>query len=338
MQDHSKKFNLAYLRLAAFYTLIVMAISIIFSFTIYRIASVEINRGLGGQSNVMRNFYESRIIAELDRLRIDQINESNANLKINLFYFNLLILMLSAGGSYLLARKTLKPIKEALEAQSRFTADASHELRTPLTAMKSEIEVSLRDKNLTPGEFRKLLASNLEEINKLEVLSSELLKLARNENEHRQIGEVDLEEVIIDAYEKIAGLAEKRSIDFENDLSKVLISGDRQSLVDLFVILFENAIKYSPSKSTIRISIKQLDGRAIVSVKDEGFGINASDLPYIFDRFYRADSSRNKEKTTGYGLGLSIAKQIIRAHRASISVESEPDKGSDFQIAFETLK
>ena len=337
-------FKLAYLKLTLFYVLIVMAISVIFSISIYQLSSSELNRGLGRQTRVLRdipmmNFGQNNQIPDFEQLRLDQLNESNSNLKMNLIYFNLLILGLSAFASYFFAKRTLQPIEEAMNAQNRFTADASHELRTPLTAMKSEIEVSLRDSKLDLDNAKKLLGSNLEEIEKLESLSNALLKLARyQEIAKTDLSEASLEEVVVEAYEKVTSLAEKKSIqivchpELDSGSSHIDIKGDKQSLIELFVILLDNAIKYSPDNSKVFITIEKDNKYALVRIKDRGVGIKASDLPYIFNRFYRADTSRNKEKINGYGLGLSIAKRIVELHKGTISATSRPGKGSEFVV------
>jgi len=330
-------FKSAYLKLTIFYVLIAMAVSIAFSIAIYNISSGEIENSLGRQNRVLRDIpITGGNIAQLpdfDQLRAQQLTESENNLKSNLFYFNLLILILSTGAGYFLARRTLQPIEEAMEAQNRFTADASHELRTPLTAMRTEIEVNLRDQNLNLSQAKVLLNSNLEEIGKLESLSNALLKLARFQKEGKDIlKQVSLEEVVVEAYERVEALANKKSIEFDNDLKDLHVKGDDKSLVELFVILFDNAIKYSPEKSTISIKMQVRDDKAEVSVSDQGMGIKASDLPYIFNRFYRADTSRSKEKVEGYGLGLSIAKSILELNKGDISVSSHPGKGSKFTV------
>lgn len=337
-------FNFAYLKLTALYVLIVMIISIGFSVTLFHISSDEINRGLMRQNGVLRNFPLSRddqSLSGLDQIMIDQIEESSTHLRDNLVYFNLLILVLSSVASFFLAKRTMQPIEKAMEAQNRFTADASHELRTPLTAMRSEIEVSLRDKKLALPQTKKLLRSNLEEIAKLETLSASLLKLAKSQNETRQsLSEVSLEDIVIESYEKVMVLADKKQIEFETKLLDLKVRGDKQSLIDLFVILLDNAIKYSPEKSKIIITMDKERQRALhplwvtVKIKDHGIGIKALDLPLIFNRFYRADTSRSKEKIDGYGLGLSIAKQIIELHSGRIEVTSRPGKGSEFTVKF----
>jgi signal transduction histidine kinase len=330
------RFTSTIIKLTAFYVGIIMLISISFSIAIYKISQNELGRGLNRQNGLFRDTVTSQLLPDryeqLEVLRQQQYEESSHRLAINLIYFNLLILIAGAVGSYLFAQKTLEPIEEALEAQNRFTADASHELRTPLAAMKSEIEVYLRDKQATLDQSKKLLESNLEEIGKLEILSTSLLKLARSENTEQKFLFENISEILVDAYEKVAVMAEKKEIVFENKLENVEVIGDRTRLVELFVILLDNAIKYSPEKSKIKIDVYSLKNQVMVSVKDHGIGIKASDIPYIFNRFYRADTSRCKEQVCGYGLGLSIAKKIVESHRGEIAVSSKPGKGTLFKV------
>lgn len=330
------EFKPVYLKLTCFYVLVVMLISIAFSVVIYQLSAQEIDRSLNNQNNFLRQNPMSNVFLQFDQLenmRQEQQKTSNHNLMINLIYFNLLILVLSSVGSYFFARKTLNPVKEALDAQNRFTADASHELRTPLAAMKTEIEVNLRDSKFNFSKSKELLKSNLEEIDRLENLSEALLKLASYQDT-KQIfkNKVSLEDTIVDAYSKLESLAQEKSISFENDLKDISVYADKDSLIELFVILIENAIKYSPKKSKIFISIKEDKNNAIISIKDQGVGIKSSDLPYIFERFYRADTSRNKEKIDGYGLGLSIAKEIVGMHKGSINITSKLGAGTTFTI------
>ena len=166
-------FSSASFKLTAWYLAIIMAISLFFSYSIYVASSREVRSGLQQQTVYIHNIFVDQFSPDndLELLRAQQLALINQRILSNLIVLNLGVLVLGGGASYLLARRTLKPIQNAMEAQSRFTADASHELRTPLTAMKTEIVVSLRDKALGVGEARELLASNLEEIGKLEALS-----------------------------------------------------------------------------------------------------------------------------------------------------------------------
>lgn len=330
-------FKLAYLKLTAFYVGILMLISVAFSVAIYNISSQEINQGLGRQSRIMQNLDQSSpFFRDFDSARQDQLDQINSNMEQNLIYYNLIILIVSTIASYFFAKWTLRPLEESMEAQSRFTADASHELRTPLTAMRSEIEVSLRDQKLDLPESKKLLQSNLEEISKLESLATALLKLAEVDGQPMaDFKTLPLGELITEAYQKVEPIAKAKSIEINYVQKDTLnIKGEKQSLIELLVIFFDNAIKYSPEKSKVDVSLYKDDGKAVISIRDHGGGIKASEIPHIFERFYRADQSRNKEKAEGYGLGLSIAKNIMDLHRGKIAVKSSPGKGTEFWLKF----
>lgn len=338
-----KHFDYVCLKLTIFYLLIVMTISLIFSFVLYNISFSELDRGLVRQTRILKELptreFLPKPLQNLDEFRFKQLQESNSRLKLNLIYFNLFIFIISGFTSYFLAKKTLEPIKEMVNAQNCFTADASHELRTPLTAMRSEIEVGLRDRNFNLVSAKKLLTSNLEEIEKLESLSNSLLKLTGyQEKEILNFHIVSLEDIVVEAYQKVSKLAENKSIVFETILKDIKIKGDKQSLVELFLIILENAIKYSPEGSKIFINIENEGDKSVVKIKDQGIGIKSSDIPFIFNRFYRSDSSRAKDKVAGYGLGLSIAKRIADLHNGEIFIESILHRGSEFIIKFKSLR
>jgi signal transduction histidine kinase len=176
----------AVFRLTLSYLGIIMVLSLLFSVALYRVSYDQVAAGVGRQENAINHMpvppqYQSSRADFVQALE-DQLDDIQRRLVLRLAALNLATLLLGGGAAYYLARRTLLPIQEAMEAQGRFTADASHELRTPLTAMRSEIEVALRDKRLGIDDARQLLDSNLEEIAKLEALSAGLLRLARFEN------------------------------------------------------------------------------------------------------------------------------------------------------------
>ncbi len=274
-------------------------------------------------------------LQKIEQIRLDQLNESQDNLQLDLIYLNLIILIISSFLSYFLAKQSMRPIEDALYSQNCFTADASHELRTPLTAMRTEVEVALRDKDINLDEAKTLLASNLEEIAKLESLSNALLKVARSqEAATANFEQISLPDLVVEAYNKIESLAKKKSVhfSFKSQAKDLIVRGDMPSLKELFVILFDNAIKYSDKDSKVEVALAKDKKHAIVTVKDRGVGIKASDLAYIFNRFYRVDGSRSKEKSEGYGLGLSIARNIAETHNGVITVTSQLGQGSEFKL------
>jgi signal transduction histidine kinase len=253
-----------------------------------------------------------------------------------LFSINVIILFLSALSGYFLAGRTLKPIKNMLDEQNRFITDASHELNTPLTALKTSLEVNLRNKQLNLEQAKEVLQSNLEDVNSLQSLSEDLMGVVmyQKQNNNFKISKINLQVVINASLGQVRALAEKKRLNIKTNITKTFIMGDEKSLIELFVILLDNAIKYSANKTTINVSIEKENSLVFVKVKDNGVGIRKEDLPHIFDRFYRADRSRTKQKINGYGLGLSIAKRIVTLHNGSVKVESEVGKGSIFTITF----
>src|SRR4030042_3060689 len=170
-------FQSARLKLTAWYVLIIMLISIGFSVTVYKSLRFELERAARMPPSPpppTGDIHHAPRIPPPPRIDPAVVEEMEKRIMFGIFVINLLILGSAGGGGYFLAGKTLKPIKEMFDQQNRFIADASHELRTPLTALKSEIEVGLRDKKLNLVQVKKLLKSNLEEVNNLQVLSDDL--------------------------------------------------------------------------------------------------------------------------------------------------------------------
>lgn len=327
-------FKEARIKLTAWYLAIIMAISISFSIVIY----VGVNRELTRIENFQRTRIQGIIrgfpipVNIPSNIDSDAIAESRARIVLTLAIINLGILVISGLGGYFLAGQTLDPIKEMVDEQKEFVSNASHELRTPLTSLMTEIEVALRDKKITLTSAKSLLASNLEEVKKINELSNYLLRLNKTENLNavQDFSQVDLKKVSLEAVDKVVPLAAASKIEIVENLKSSKVLGSEESLIELAVILLDNAIKYS--KKGDKIEIKTSDSSLIVM--DHGVGIAESDMPHIFDRFYRAEASRSKENTDGYGLGLSIAKSIADQHGAKISVDSRVGKGSTFTVYF----
>ncbi len=329
------------IKLTAWYLLIIMLVSFSFSLVIYQMTASELDRIERMQrARVERQFPEEIRMAPpndnalLRPLDPELIVETKNRLKMLLAFINLTILIVSTGGGYFLAGRTLRPIKEMLDEQGRFITDASHELRTPLTSLKTEIEVNLRNKNLTLEETKKLLESNLEEVNRLQALSDGLIKLTQYQKGTNGLifTEVSLISISNEAIKKVGSLAKNKKIEIVNKINDLKIEGNKQTLVELLVIFLDNAIKYSPQKTNIKLTSKKTDNHVLVYITDQGMGIDQKDIPHLFDRFYQADKARTSLGKNGYGLGLSIAKQIIEKHHGLIKVQSQLKKGTVFTV------
>lgn len=324
-------FRSATFKLTMWYLALVMAISLIFSAVLYHVTTGELDRGLSSES--------SRIYQQFPVFRGDPLlspgqdyNDGVHRILLRLLGFNIIVFAVAGAASYWLARRTLQPIEEAHEQQKRFTADVSHELRTPLTALRMESEVALMDTKNSKQALRTTLASNLEEVSKLEDLINNLLRLTRLEagNLEQQFEPLNSRAIAEEAVEQIAKQAAGRNITITTDVKPAQLTGDRSSLVQLLVILLDNAIKYSPNGSTVRLTGQVDDQTASFKVADHGTGIEREALEHIFDRFYRGhqDGSRSKTTTEGYGLGLSIAKMIADLHKGRITVSSRVGHGT----------
>jgi two-component system sensor histidine kinase CiaH len=327
-------FHSAALKLTLWYLGIIMTLSICFSVIIYNLSSNEL---LG--SNRRQDFYlNDRLpgsnFTNFSRLRSQDLSDALHKLRSNLIIFNLLVVAAGGVASYALARRTLEPIEEALEAQKRFTGDASHELRTPLTVMQTENEVALRDPSLTKQAAIDQLGSNLEEVAKLKALSDGLLKLASIESAGAELAPVAIKPIVQAVLERWQPAADDKKVELTNQITNFKVLGDRESLTELVSLLLDNAIKYSRPGSRITLSSARDGKSGRILIKDNGEGIKAEHLPKIFERFYRADPARST--SGGYGLGLSIAKRIVELHKGSIEVSSAPGKGSTFTVSLHT--
>jgi signal transduction histidine kinase len=231
---------------------------------------------------------------------------------------------------YYLSGKTLSPIQDMMGEQYRFISDASHELKTPLTAMKSTLEVALRDPKMELGEAKRTLQTSLEEVNGLQKLAEGLLELSGNNHNH-QMEKVEFDQIVLQSIKTLEPISSPRKIEITTTLAKVIIMAESENLRRAITTILDNAIKYSKDKTKITISLKVSGKLVILKIKDHGIGIDTSDIPMIFNRFYRGDKART---TGGYGLGLSIAKKIIEAHRGTIEIESKKDKGTTVSMDF----
>ncbi len=224
-------------------------------------------------------------------------------------------------------------LQTSFEQVRNFSFDAAHELRTPLTAMRGETELALL-KNSSPEDLRRVLRSNLEEINRITAIVNDLLLVAQGEAGALELRRepVSLSDLAGSIVETVQVLAEDKDVKLEAAIEPgVAVTGDSLRLSQLLLNLLDNAIKHSSPGQTVRLTIGKNGGGPTLKVEDTGNGIAEQDIPHIFDRFFRTDRSRSQQ-VPGSGLGLSICKWIVDAHGGSINVSSRLGSGSVFTV------
>jgi heavy metal sensor kinase len=220
----------------------------------------------------------------------------------------------------------LARLESAVKTLSQFVADASHEFRTPLAVIRTTAELALR-RARSPEAYRDSLQEIAVEAERMTVLVEDLLILARSDAgvADMPLSPLDLSEVLEDVLAEVRNLAEFRRIQVKPILDKAMISGNRPALHRAFLVLLDNALKYSAEGGEVMVTLSD----SSIEIRDFGIGISPDDLPHIFKRFYQADRARSQG---GYGLGLSLAETIVKAHGGSIEVSSIPGEGSSFRV------
>lgn len=266
--------------------------------------SDPIARAIGAAENIARGNYQDKIHTESNTLELDRLTASINSLSHEL------------------------ENQEAL--RKRLTTDIAHELRTPLTALQGNME-ALIDGIWEPDKER--FESCHEEILRLTRLVSDLERLAQLEDENTglKLTLVDLKELADKAVKSFEAELHKKQIHACIEGEPVFLEADTDKLRQVFVNLIFNSIKYTPDGGRIDLKLSQNKETAVIEISDTGAGISQEDLPFIFERFYRTDKSRNS-RSGGSGIGLTIVKKIVELHHGSISAESELNRGTRFFI------
>ena len=289
---------------------------------IYRVILTEMNI-----ESVSTNIKYAAVLINTSQL--EQISQNHEQL-IVVVMANFWILSLIA--SLYLARVSVKPLLESMQKQQSFVENASHELRTPLAVLQNRLETLFRKPEATIMESSESIASSLEEVRNMRFLTTNLLNLARRDDGiNPELGEVepDFFNTTFTNYEMIAS-ENNRVFHFENRIHRTIIT-DKLLLKQLMTILFDNAVKYTEEEGVIHFVIAATERNLYLSVADDGIGISAADKKKIFDRFYRVDKARTRQKG-GFGLGLSLAKQIVDALKGTISVKDNKPHGTIFEV------
>ena len=290
---------------------------------IYRVVLTEMNI-----DSVSTNIKYAAILINTSQL--EQISQNHEQL-IVVVMASFWILSLLA--SLYLARVSVKPLLESMQKQKSFVENASHELRTPLAVLQNRLETLFRKPEATIMESSESIASSLEEVRNMKFLTTNLLNLARRDDGIKpEFGEVepDFFNTTFTNYEMIAS-ENNRVFRFQNRVHRTIIT-DKLLLKQLMTILFDNAVKYTEEEEgDIYFEISTKERSLYLTVADNGIGISAADKKKIFDRFYRVDKARTRQKG-GFGLGLSLAKQIVDALKGSISVKDNKPNGTIFEV------
>lgn len=337
-------FRSARLKLTLFYLAILLGFSLILTISVRVMAEREYNRSQNAQLGEVKHMFvgfpwkdvtTEVTVARPDRaLRNIQSDEAvmvRQHLNRDFALINGLALLVGGVLSYWFAGRALRPIEQAHRAQARFASDASHELRTPLAAMRVENEVFLRQPTITDAEARTQIESNLEEVQRLEALSTNLLALSHYEHALLPMNTIEVKQLTEEAIGLSKKMLDSRKITVKQEVATARITGNQESLVQLLTILLDNARKYGPREGAITVKGHRQTGQYVLQIIDQGPGIAEADLPHIFERLYRGDKARTG-KTGGYGLGLALAQEISKANHASISVANNKKGGACFTV------
>jgi len=230
----------------------------------------------------------------------------------------------------------IERVETAVKKQAVFVSDASHEMRTPISIIKGYADLIDRWGKRDPEILQESINAIKMETEHMNSLINSLLMLAKDEDKHLPYDKdiISLNAVAAEALREIILLHKFDAVELIEE-SNEFINGDFDMILQLIWIFIENSMKYARNNNDhIIVTIYGNENNSMLSVKDCGIGIGEEDLPNIFERFYRADKSRSTNKIPGFGLGLSVASMIIKAHHASVYVDSQVGEGTEFIVSF----
>jgi len=285
----------------------------------------------------IRNLKTHKIVGILQVAQpISWVSDALSRLVRQLVLASAIGILLGALASLLMASRSLRPIIRAFQRQREFVADASHELRTPLTLIRTNVEAWLRRANGTTRVYARNIVEEVEQLNRI---VGDLTTLALADARQLRIDPkpMELNDVVRDLMTQTEPLAEERGVQLRPDLNGgVRVEADPARVRQLLLILIDNALTHTPTGGEVSVGVIRRNGRARVTIADNGDGIPPADLPHIFERFYRADKARNRENG-GSGLGLAIAKWIVDAHKGDIQVTSAEGKGTEVAVSLPAI-
>ena len=274
-------------------------------------------------------YFEGEIVGAIQAVRSETEHDEELVLvrTMTLIGTGIGVIVAVPAGIYL-TRRAMAPINDVLHRQRAFVSDAAHELRTPLTVLRANAEVLTRTTDVTREEMVEELRMMMGDVDDMSRLVDELLQLSRVDNPDYAVEMQDMrvQPEIDRAVHMLAPQAVKGGVSLAVSGPDLLVRGNPDMVGQVVRILLENAIKYTPTGGNVYISTHQHGDKAIIEVRDTGIGIQVQDLPYVFDRFYRADKARTR--SSGTGLGLGIARGLVTKLGGTITLESEPGQGT----------
>ncbi|MVX58442.1 sensor histidine kinase [Streptococcus danieliae] len=307
----------------------------------YQIRQVEMRTTFGKKERFREICFPLELAQPIDGIayaavlintsQIESTNQRNENTVIMVM---LIFWSISLLASYYLAKLTMVPLLDSVQRQKSFIENASHELRTPLAVLQNRLEGLFRKPQSTILEERESVAASLEEVRNMRKLIANLLSMARRDDGIDPVLETIDAQFFEDTLENFELVAEDNGKQFTyvNEFQGQ-IQSDKSLLKQLLTILFDNAIKYTEEDGQVGIQLFPQDrnGDLRIQVWDDGIGIPDAEKVRVFDRFYQVDKARTRQ-STGFGLGLALAKQIISALNATIQVKDNSPKGTIFEI------
>ncbi len=269
---------------------------------------------------------------------MEEIEAAKNQLLWVLLIGGMMTLILIGLGGFWLTQKAIEPIEASFQKLKQFTADASHELRSPLTAIKASVDLMRsHPERVHPKDAKKLSAIASATLQMNHTLE-DLLFLARNDADpitnksDRASQKLSLNQILQNCFVLLEPLANDKKINFQLELkADINILGDPAQLSRLFSNLLENALQYTPEGGTVNLHLHKHNRVAVIKIRDTGIGIAPEQIPKVFDRFWRADKARSRREG-GTGLGLAIAQAIAQRHGGKITVNSQVNVGSCFQV------
>ena len=315
-------------RLTLAYAGILFLILVIFSIIVYVLLSIV-------------------VLQDIEPFRDDPAMVHAADRMLHIYVVRLLIanaagLVMVVLAAHFLAKITLRPLEQAIGLQRQFTNHASHDLRTPLAVIRTETSATLHDAAELPHDYAERMRIIDQQAQRMERLIDQLLTLSHLDADSALNREpTDLTLVMNGALRDVTPLAEAKGITMRVLRSdSALVMGDELKLSQLFGNLLDNAIKYSPEKTTVDVSVWQSRDNAFVAVADQGVGIPADEIERIFQRFYRFNGVQSPATNgrTIHGLGLPLCRWIAQAHGGDVSVESRAGQGSIFTVRLPAIQ